>query len=70
MLILIVTLSKEDKTCNQNVQMRIIDSETLSDNWYLLKNIPLTCKDAMANGSGKRVKFMTGERRYDPALQP
>jgi nudix-type nucleoside diphosphatase (YffH/AdpP family) len=33
-----LTLRKEDKTCNQNVQMcASLTSEILSDNWYILK---------------------------------
>lgn len=55
---------------SKRADVRIINDEILSDNWYLLKNIPLTINDAMANGSDKRVKFMTGEWRDYSALQP
>lgn len=46
---------------SKRADVRIIESETLSDNWYILKNIPLICSDAMVNGSGKIAKFTTGE---------
>jgi hypothetical protein len=45
---------------SKRADVRIINDEILSDNWYLLKNIPLTINDAMANGSDKHVKSMTG----------
>jgi hypothetical protein len=55
---------------SKRADVRIINDEILSDNWYLLKNIPLTINDAMANGSDKPVKSMTGEWRDYSALQP
>ena len=53
---------------SKRADIRIINSETLSDNWYNLKKYTLTSSAAMATGSGKSVKCMTGEWRDDPAL--
>lgn len=53
---------------SKRADIRIINSETLSDNWYNLKNTLLTSSAAMATGSDKSVKCMTGEWRDDPAL--
>lgn len=61
MLLLIVTLRKEDKTCNRNVQMcASLTMKYCQITGTYSKNIPLTINDAMANGSDKPVKFMTG----------
>ena len=46
---------------SKRADVRIIENETLSDNWYILKSTPLSCSDATANGSGKAAKCMTGE---------
>ena len=45
---------------SKRADIRIINSETLSDNWYNLKNTLLTSSAAMATGSDKSVKCMTG----------
>lgn len=61
MLLLIVTLRKEDKTCNRNVQMcASLTMKYCQITGTYSKNIPLTINDAMANGSDKHVKSMTG----------
>jgi hypothetical protein len=44
---------------SKRADVRIINSETLSDNWYILKNTPSTCSAVMANGSGNSGKSMT-----------
>ena len=52
MLLLIVTLRKEDKTCNRNVQMcASLTMKYCQITGTYSKNIPLTINDAMANGA-------------------
>lgn len=43
---------------SKRADVRIIENETLSDNWF---STPLSCSDATVNGSGKAAKCMTGE---------
>jgi nudix-type nucleoside diphosphatase (YffH/AdpP family) len=44
---------------SKRADVRIINSETLSDNWYILKKYTFDLQRVMANGSGNSGKSMT-----------